>query len=269
MSSVCHSSRQGESASARPPFVWRLGEVVSSLDAAFLLALRGRLIVWDSLLAASQTAGRGQLRRRWASPPGNIYAALRLPPAPPFDGTAASPLMGLLLALALREEGWPVELKWPNDLVLRVMGGMPRKVAGILLEERGGILLAGIGVNVNNAPPATALRKESALEAASLAQTASAPGLTLPPAELLWERLVKHMHSSYTNGLSQPGQWKTHAEQLLLWRGREVELHDERQSAHGRLVGLSTTGGLCLRVNGKLEEFLSGSLRLTEASVKG
>lgn len=258
-----------ESASARPPFVWRLGEVASSLDAAFLLASRGTLIVWDSLLAISQTAGRGQLRRHWASPPGNIYAALRLPLAQPFDGTAASPVVGLLLALALREEGWPVELKWPNDLVLRVMGGVPRKVAGILLEERGGILLAGIGVNVKDAPPETAMRRESALAAASLAQAASELGLAVPPSELLWQRLVKHMHSSYNNGLSHPGQWKTHTEQLLLWRGREVELHDERQSTRGRLVGLTTAGGLCLRVNGKLEEFLSGSLRLTEASVKG
>lgn len=254
---------------ARGPFVWRLGEVTSSLDAAFLLASRGKLIVWDSLLAISQTAGRGQLRRRWASPPGNIYAALRLPPESPFDGTAASPLMGLLLALALREEGWPVELKWPNDLALSVMDGAPRKVAGILLEERGGILLAGIGINVRSAPPASAMREQSALTAASLAQAAPALGLTVPPAELLWQRLVKRMHSSYNNDLTYPGQWKTHTEQLLLWRGREVELHDERQCTRGGLVGLTTAGGLCLRVNGELEEFLSGSLRLTEASVKG
>lgn len=163
MSSVCHSSCQGESGIARPPFVWRLGEVGSSLDAAFLLASRGRLIVWDSLLAVSQTAGRGQLRRPWASPPGNIYAALRLPIVSPFDGTAASPVVGFLLALALREEGWPVELKWPNDLVLNAIGGVPRKLAGILLEERGGILLAGIGVNVAGAPPATAMREEKRL----------------------------------------------------------------------------------------------------------
>lgn len=269
MSAVCHSSCPGESAAARPPFVWRLGEVASSLDAAFLLASRGKLIVWDSLLAVSQTAGRGQLRRQWASPPGNIYAALRLPPAPPFDGTAASPLTGLLLALALRKEGWPVQLKWPNDLTLSVIDGVPRKLAGILLEERGGILLAGIGINVKGAPPTTAMREESALAAASLAQAASALNLEVPPAELLWQRLVKRMHSSYTNDLTYPGQWKSHIEQLLLWRGREVELHDERQCTRGRLVGLTTAGGLCLRVNGKLEEFLSGSLRLTEASVKG
>ena len=77
---------------------------------AFLLSGRGRLKIWDSVQAVSQTSGRGQLRRSWVSPPGNIYAALRLPVQPPFDGTAAAPAMGLLLACALRAEGWPVLL---------------------------------------------------------------------------------------------------------------------------------------------------------------
>lgn len=162
-----------------------------------------------------------------------------------------------------------MELKWPNDLVLNAIGGVPRKLAGILLEERGGILLAGIGVNVAGAPPATAMREESALSAISLAQAASALNLAIPPAELLWQRLVKRMYSSYNNGHSHSGAMETPTEELLLWRGREVELHDERQLTRGRLVGLTSAGGLCLCVNGKLEEFLSGSLRLTEASVKG
>ena len=113
MSSVCHSPERGESASVpaangggsvRLPFVWRFGEVSSSLDVAFLLSGRGWLDVWDSVQAVSQTSGRGQLRRHWVSPPGNIYAALRLPSLPPFDGTAAAPAMGLLLACALRTE---------------------------------------------------------------------------------------------------------------------------------------------------------------------
>lgn len=108
-----------------------------------MLAGRGWLEPWDSVLAVSQTAGRGQLRRQWVSPPGNVYAALRLPLTPPFDGTAAAPVMGMLLAQGLRQGGWPIWLKWPNDLVLCGADGIPRKLAGILLEERGGVLLAG------------------------------------------------------------------------------------------------------------------------------
>lgn len=271
MSSVCHSPERGESASVpaangggsvRPSFVWRFGEVSSSLDVAFLLSGRGWLDVWDSVQAVSQTSGRGQLRRHWVSPPGNIYAALRLPSLPPFDGTAAAPATGLLLACALRAEGWPVLLKWPNDLVLSLPEG-PRKLAGILLEERGGVLLAGIGVNVSFAPPDNALRADAALRAASLDRH-PVPGRPAPLAEELWQRLVKHVHSAYNNGHSLSEQWKTRAEQLLLWRGRDVELIDGGRSVHGRLEGLTPAGGLRLLRNGRCEEWLSGSLRLSE-----
>lgn len=271
MSSVCHSPERGESASVpaangggsvRPPFVWRFGEVSSSLDVAFLLSGRGWLDVWDSVQAVSQTSGRGQLRRHWVSPPGNIYAALRLPSLPPFDGTAAAPATGLLLACALRAAGWPVLLKWPNDLVLSLPEG-PRKLAGILLEERGGVLLAGIGVNVSFAPPDNALRADAALRAASLDRH-PVPGRPAPLAEELWQRLVKHVHSAYNNGHSLSEQWKTRAEQLLLWRGRDVELIDGGRSVRGRLEGLTPAGGLRLLRNGRCEEWLSGSLRLSE-----
>ena len=169
---------------------------------------------------------------------------------------------GLLLACALRAEGWPVLLKWPNDLVLSLPEG-PRKLAGILLEERGGVLLAGIGVNVSFAPPDNALRADAALRAASLDQH-PVPGRPAPLAEELWQRLVKHVHSAYNNGHSLSEQWKTRAEQLLLWRGRDVELIDGGRSVRGRLEGLTPAGGLSLLRNGRCEEWLSGSLRLSE-----
>ncbi|WP_297828612.1 biotin--[acetyl-CoA-carboxylase] ligase [uncultured Desulfovibrio sp.] len=271
MNSVCHSPQWGKSSrniaaagtdagAVHAPFVWRFGEVSSCLDVAFLLAARDWLKVWDSVQAVSQTAGRGQLRRFWASPPGNIYAALRLPVQPPFDSTAAAPVMGLLLADALRAEGWPVLLKWPNDLALCLPDGT-RKLAGILLEERGGILLAGIGVNVNSAPPDAALRPDAAMPAASLSAVSTH---SVPLAEFLWRRLVKHMHSAYDNGHSLADQWKKRAEEVLLWRGRHVHLADGEGSVRGRLEGLTPAGGLLLWRNGRCEEWLSGSLRLSE-----
>lgn len=48
----------------------------SCLDTAAHLAARGWLEPWDSVQVYSQTAGRGQLRRQWHSPVGNLYAAL-------------------------------------------------------------------------------------------------------------------------------------------------------------------------------------------------
>ena len=109
------------------------------------LARRGLLAPWQSVLVSSQRQGRGQLRRNWVSPAGNIYAALRLPMQEPFASSAASTVTGAMLAAALGKLGFEVRLKWPNDLAV-LDGDTPAKVAGILLEERAGVLLAGIGI---------------------------------------------------------------------------------------------------------------------------
>ena len=277
MAEVCHSQTcEGSANPASPlifhePSIWRFGCLGSCLDTAMHMAAAGRLAPWDSVQCAAQTAGRGQLRRTWHSPPGNVYAALRLPLEAPFDGSAAAPAAAFLLAGSLRLLGWPVLLKWPNDIVLVGRDDQPRKLAGILLEERGGVLLAGMGINVTFAPPAAALRAGAAMEATCLDRPpGGAGGGYISTAEAIWQQLVKRMYSAYIHCHSFSGQWKNHADGILLWRGKNVELRDDGRSVRGWLAGLGPAGGLCLNHNGRLEEFFSGSLLLTgRAAVKG
>lgn len=251
------------------PRVWRLGHTVSALDAAHAFAGRGLLPIWDSVLVVGQSCGRGQLRRHWVSPPGNIYAALRLPHTAPFDGTAAAPAAGLLLVEALRSLGFAAHLKWPNDLVLMGRDGMACKVGGILLEERGNVLVAGIGINVCSAPPQADLREDAALAATCLhilgagqPHCAGQAGFAFT-AEVLWYRLVKHIYSSYNSDRPFSCAWKERVEAVLLWRGRQVLVHDEGSAcARGRLLGLTDAGGLQLAMDGEYQELVSGSLRL-------
>ncbi|MDO5483988.1 MAG: biotin--[acetyl-CoA-carboxylase] ligase [Desulfovibrionaceae bacterium] len=257
---VCHKPMLEESPYRwKAPVIWRFVTVDSCLDTAFRLAAAGRLRVWDSVQVCRQTAGRGQLRRQWHSPHGNIYAALRLPLAPPFDGTAAASVTGFLLAGALSQLGWPVLLKWPNDLVLSAPDGA-RKVAGILLEERGGILLAGIGINVFSSPSDTQMRSDAALPATCLARYGE--GQPFLP-EMLWQELVKRAFSAYALDCFNMEQWQA---RFLLWRGREVVLRDAGQVVHGRLEGLAPNGAVRLLCASGCEEWLSGSLSLSESS---
>ena len=107
------------------------------------------------VLAASQSAGRGQYGRSFSSPEGGLYFSLLLEPDIP---TEALPLITLVTGLACRNvlcqtfNLHPL-IKWPNDMYL---GG--KKVAGILCEN---VLLTylpcsqakviiGVGLNVNN-----------------------------------------------------------------------------------------------------------------------
>jgi BirA family biotin operon repressor/biotin-[acetyl-CoA-carboxylase] ligase len=106
------------------------------------------------VLAEEQTQGRGRRGRSWSSPPRlGIYASLLLRPRRtevqlPWLTFSAS--LGIARALEEVTEK-PVEIKWPNDLLLE-----GRKVAGLLSEARtredGSALAIGVGVNVHQAP---------------------------------------------------------------------------------------------------------------------
>ena len=101
--------------------------------------------------ADQQTAGRGRLARRWASPPGNLYLSIVLrPDVPP----ARSAEIGFVAALAVADgvdallpRQMRATLKWPNDVLVN-----DGKIAGILAEDAGNALIVGIGIDVLQAP---------------------------------------------------------------------------------------------------------------------
>lgn len=98
------------------------------------------------VVADHQTAGRGRLGRGWEAPAGTaILCSLLLRPPPERRAPELSLVAGVGVADALEAAvGLSVQLKWPNDVMLR-----RRKVAGCLAEVRDGAVVLGIGVNVN------------------------------------------------------------------------------------------------------------------------
>jgi BirA family transcriptional regulator, biotin operon repressor / biotin---[acetyl-CoA-carboxylase] ligase len=107
------------------------------------------------VLAASQSAGRGQYGRSFHSPVGGLYFSLLLQPDIPNE---TLPLITLVTGLACRDVLYrnfnlqPL-IKWPNDIYLS-----GRKVAGILCENvisthfpsPPAKVIIGVGLNVNN-----------------------------------------------------------------------------------------------------------------------
>jgi BirA family biotin operon repressor/biotin-[acetyl-CoA-carboxylase] ligase len=241
------------------------GAVDSVLDLAHAFTAESCLPVWGGVLADSQRHGRGQLRRKWSSPPGNIHAALRLPLTQPFASSAASLAVGTLLVEAFARQGIRLLLKWPNDLLLcsssiRGTQAVPiGKAGGILLEERAGALIAGIGINVASAPSCGHIRA-GGLPAACLNDlphvNIHGKGALLE----LWSCLVDSFISCYRQW-EDPGNnaWLVSAEQHLAWKGEYVLL-DDGQCRRGMLLGLAASGGVRLVCDGVEEEFLNGSL---------
>jgi len=113
-----------------------------------------------TVVAESQTAGRGRLGRSFYSPPAtNLYTSIVLRPE---ITTAVAPtwILASAAAVATTIAQWltefigptaddAVEIKWPNDVLI---GGL--KTSGILMElgaeaTRVEFLVLGIGINLN------------------------------------------------------------------------------------------------------------------------
>lgn len=264
------------------------GAATSTLDAARVLLEAGAFPEHASLLSLSQSAGRGQMRRNWSSPSGNLYSALRLPVSGPFAGFAAAPACGALVAEALAAEHCPVMLKWPNDILQSAPGFRPgvmpgredcRKVGGMLLEERHGALIAGIGLNLTSCPPVSSLRDNYAFSAGVLLDESGAPLLgrgqeigkenkDIVTIFTLWRRLAGRMFSCYASKNSPEPWWPELAQKHLAFKGCRVTLADacpEREAmvrtpCEGLVDGVTASGALRLNTAYGTETFLGGSL---------
>ncbi|MEQ8956672.1 MAG: biotin--[acetyl-CoA-carboxylase] ligase, partial [Coleofasciculus sp. C2-GNP5-27] len=104
------------------------------------------------VIAAQQTAGRGQWGRQWQSAPGGLYLSLALTTnVEACDSAQLTMCSAWGIAMALRCYGIPVLIKWHNDLLL-----LGYKLGGILTETRlsqGQITKAVIGVGINWSNP--------------------------------------------------------------------------------------------------------------------
>lgn len=232
--------------------VFLTGSCASTLDVAHFLAGQGRLDIWDSVLAGHQWAGRGQMRREWISRPGNLFAAWRLPASSPAWQNMVSVLVGWVLCRGLRDLGLAVMLKWPNDLLLN-----GRKVGGILIEERGDVMLAGIGLNCLSTPEESLLRADRACPAGCL--DGFGGDLSIFG---LWLRLVNFGRLRYSTALSasSPLEFSQSLETVLAYLGTPVRVMDNRSSVCGVMTGISPDGGLVLRQGRQTSVIYSGSL---------
>jgi BirA family transcriptional regulator, biotin operon repressor / biotin---[acetyl-CoA-carboxylase] ligase len=93
-----------------------------------------------------QTGGRGRRGRAWVEAPAtSVLVSILLRPPPERSAPELSLVGGLAAALAAEDAlGLAAQIKWPNDVMVD-----RRKVAGVLAEARDGVVVLGIGVNVN------------------------------------------------------------------------------------------------------------------------
>ncbi len=243
--------------------LYMCGEVSSSLDVAHTLAAKDLLPVWSAVHAMRQGAGRGQTRRQWHSYEGNIHLSLHLPNEAPFDKDLAALVMALLLCRALDCLGIACKIKWPNDLIAKDEEGKWRKVGGILIEERQGIVLAGFGLNLKNFPNDELLRKDHAFAAGLLPLSCKKEVKNLSFLTLM-QALVYLLRICYTRAINSNEDWPQAIMAYMPFIGQTVTIDDGNadKPLRGLFLGLDADGALRLLCDGVEQKIVFGSIRL-------
>ena len=188
------------------------------------------------VIATQQTSGRGQWGRHWSSLPGGLYLSVAIAPNLPAQHSYQLTLCSAWgIAMALRDRGIPVGIKWPNDLML-----CERKLGGILTQTRvcsGRITKAVVGVGINwaNPVPETGITLQSfqASQSASITSLEMLTAVTLRGIASGNERLQEGIDTllpSYQKLLTSVGR-------LVCVNGRS-----------GIIVGVTSTGELRVRL---------------------
>ncbi|MDE1992917.1 MAG: biotin--[acetyl-CoA-carboxylase] ligase [Rhizobiaceae bacterium] len=207
--------------------------------------------------AARQTGGRGRRGRTWVSEPGNLYASLLLIDPAPMDRLGSLPLaVAVAVHQAVRSVlpagAEPVEVKWPNDILIG-----RKKTCGILIEGEAlpdgrYALVIGIGINVAVKPdnplyPVTCLREQGASVSA--------------------DELFAHLYASMAEALQAWDKGRGIREITARWRavacgiGEKITVNLPDRSISGHFAGIDDNGLLMLDTgSGKIMPIAAGDV---------
>ena len=215
-----------------------------------------------AVIASAQTAGRGRMGRGWHSPPGaGLYVSIV------FRDPRVAPMLTLAGGVAVADgilaaTGLPVEIKWPNDIVLCEPRARARrlKLAGILAEASTGAeglqhVVLGFGINVRPAPYPPELAGVATCIETEI-------GRPVDSGEVLAETLV-HLNVNVQRlargeKAAVLSRWRALAPTAV---GSPVEWDGASRRRRGTTTGIDEQGALLVRADGGTERILSGYVR--------
>jgi BirA family biotin operon repressor/biotin-[acetyl-CoA-carboxylase] ligase len=237
-----------------------LAAVSSTNEIAAALAAAGA-DEGTTIVADTQSCGRGRRGRVWSSPPGaGLYVSIVARPRLPGDLLSVFTLAAAVaLAEAVRiSTTLAVEIKWPNDLVVG-----RRKLGGILAEGAGQVpqyVILGFGINVRSGGhPADVASRATSIES-ELGKTIDRGALLGECLARLAERYADLLGGRFDAILSC---WRTLAPSSV---GSAVEWDTADCVKRGTTAGINHRGALLVRVGDAIEPIIGGEVRWIEFS---
>jgi len=196
------------------------------------------------IVAKKQNKGYGRFNRRWESYEGGLYFSFT------FDSKNLSyPVQFFSIVCCmgvynyLKGEIDNLTYRWPNDILCD-----DRKISGILLEYFDNIILAGIGINVNND-----------IFPDSIESVATSIYLKTGKRRALWDVLYSVLKNilgvkdfeEILNFLNESGMVR-----------RNVSLTLQKEVFEGKVVGFEKDGSIVLETLSGKKSFLAGDVKI-------
>ena len=208
-------------------------------------AARAGVGAFYTVVADTQTAGRGRMERRFLSPVGGTYFSTVLRPS--FDRTyygAITPFAALAVWRAVNDLcGISLDIKWVNDLLWQ-----GKKVCGILAEageDQNGVPFVVLGIGINTGSEALP---------AELADIATS--LPYHDRSALIERILFYMQAFERE--IELGTWLQAYRAHLACLGKRVLVIKRESTKPALVLDVAPLGGLAVRYDEGIEEILTG-----------
>jgi BirA family transcriptional regulator, biotin operon repressor / biotin---[acetyl-CoA-carboxylase] ligase len=225
-----------------------LAEVESTNDLAREAIISGEGSSGSIYLAEYQTKGRGRGGNRWVCPAGEglLFSLVVEPDVEPMYWYRMSLAVGLAIVDVLGDLGLEAKLKWPNDIYIH-----DKKLGGILIENVGGFLIVGVGLNVN----VREIPEEVLSRATSIIKVSGQ--------EVNREVLLSEMVKSIFKMGSLIGEGFGHVRERVMecfyLKNQRVSMMVGGETLVGNVVGLSENGYLMIENEGKFDEISQAS----------
>lgn len=208
------------------------------------------------ITAKEQTGGRGRQQKKWLSPKdSNLYTTLYfvVPENAPYLSNLGQ-IIALAFAELLIEMNLPVQLKWPNDLLLD-----KKKVGGVLtetvaLDHSVGVVL-GLGLNVNMPESILQTIDQPATSLHLFLNQEISPQSLLQP---LLNRFIASLLELQEEGFSP---FQKRFNELLFSKGKEIKVQLPHKKLQGICDSITSEGYLKLLLpSGEFAEISTGEI---------
>lgn len=254
----------------RPMMTYDVGQIQSALDLSFPVLS----VFWsmpstndfcmsldcpDALefcLSEYQSFGRGRRNQRWyGSFADSILLSYRRKVPSAIDFSSYSLLLALLITEHVRctWPNFPVQLKWPNDILLN-----GRKLMGILVERdyssSEAILVVGVGCNFNRVRVSpSSLEEGSSVSFLDHVSDVNKTFLAIELMKILRESLRVFLERGFDFFVKR-------YDELHVFQGQEVCYFENNIVKIGRVDGVSLCGRLRIIRDGVCQLISSGSI---------